>query len=136
MPPVFNSRTARFLTRETEVVNKLACSRSEPWCLDEGRNACPFVSPDQCGPPFVIAKNQPATSVTRFATFLSISSPLASQAGRLIHTLLVMKTLIYKDALSRMALFVYFLSTLPIAYGAEPIRVPMTADRWPLTGWR
>jgi hypothetical protein len=43
---------------------------------------------------------------------------------------LVMKTLISRDAVNRMALFVCFLSTLPIAYRAEPIRVPMTADRW------
>jgi hypothetical protein len=74
---------------------------------------------------------EPTRSVRyRLATFLSVSSPLASQAVRPIHTLLVMKTLISKDALTRMALFVCFLSTLPIAYGAEPIRIPMTADRW------
>jgi hypothetical protein len=41
-----------------------------------------------------------------------------------------MKTLISKDALSRMALCVCFLSALPIAQGAEPIMIAMTADRW------
>ena len=41
-----------------------------------------------------------------------------------------MKTLISKDALTRMALCVCFLSTLPIAQGAEPITITMTADHW------
>jgi len=41
-----------------------------------------------------------------------------------------MKTLISKDALTRMALCVCFLSTLPIAQGAEPITNTMTADYW------
>ncbi len=41
-----------------------------------------------------------------------------------------MKTLVCKDALNRMALCVCFLSVLPIAQGAEPITIAMTADRW------
>jgi hypothetical protein len=41
-----------------------------------------------------------------------------------------MKTLVSKDVLSRMALCVCFLSALPIAQAAEPITIPMTADRW------
>jgi hypothetical protein len=41
-----------------------------------------------------------------------------------------MKTLVSKGALNRMALGVCFLSTLPIALGAQPITIPMTADRW------
>ena len=41
-----------------------------------------------------------------------------------------MKTLVSKDALSRMALCVCFLSALPIAQGAEPITITMTADHW------
>ena len=39
-----------------------------------------------------------------------------------------MKTLVSKDALNRMALCVCFLSALPIAQGAEPITITMTAD--------
>ena len=41
-----------------------------------------------------------------------------------------MKTPISKDALNRMALYVCFLSVLPLAQGAEPITIPMTADHW------
>jgi hypothetical protein len=41
-----------------------------------------------------------------------------------------MKTLVSKDALNRMALCVCFLSALPIAQGAEPITITMTADDW------
>jgi hypothetical protein len=41
-----------------------------------------------------------------------------------------MKTLVSKDALNRMALCVCFLSSLPIAQGAEPITIAMTADHW------
>jgi hypothetical protein len=41
-----------------------------------------------------------------------------------------MKTLVSKDALSRMALCLCFLSALPIAKGAEPITITMTADHW------
>jgi hypothetical protein len=41
-----------------------------------------------------------------------------------------MKTLVSKDALNRMALSVCFLSALPIARGAEPITITMTADHW------
>jgi hypothetical protein len=41
-----------------------------------------------------------------------------------------MKTPASKDALNRMALCICFLSALPIARGAEPIAVAMTADRW------
>jgi hypothetical protein len=41
-----------------------------------------------------------------------------------------MKTLVSKNALNRMALCVCFLSALPIARGAAPITIPMTADRW------
>src|SRR4051794_20375358 len=40
-----------------------------------------------------------------------------------------MKTLVGKDALKTMALCV-FLSALPIARGAEPVTIAMTADRW------
>jgi hypothetical protein len=50
-----------------------------------------------------------------------------------------MKTLVRKDALNRMALCVCFLSVttelfaqklLPIAQGAEPITITMTAGHW------
>jgi hypothetical protein len=41
-----------------------------------------------------------------------------------------MKTLVSKYALNGMALYVCFLSALPNAQGAEPIRVAMTADFW------
>src|SRR5215469_18860264 len=41
-----------------------------------------------------------------------------------------MKTLISKDALTRMALCVCFLSALTIAQAAEPITITMTADHW------
>jgi hypothetical protein len=41
-----------------------------------------------------------------------------------------MKTLVSKDALNRMAFCLCFLSALPIAQGAEPITVAMTADHW------
>src|SRR5438270_256603 len=41
-----------------------------------------------------------------------------------------MKTLVSKDALSRMALCICFLSALPIAKAAEPMTVTMTSDRW------
>ncbi len=42
----------------------------------------------------------------------------------------VMKKLVSKDALKRMALCICFLSVLPIAQAAEPIPNTMTADRW------
>jgi len=42
----------------------------------------------------------------------------------------VVKTLVSKDALSRMALCLCLLSALPIAKGAEPITITMTADHW------
>src|SRR5512132_1026978 len=41
-----------------------------------------------------------------------------------------MMTFVRNDALSRIALYVCFLSALPIAQGAEPITVSMTADHW------
>src|SRR5437762_12023831 len=41
-----------------------------------------------------------------------------------------MKTLVSKVALIGMALCVCFLSALPIAQGAEPITITMTADHW------
>jgi hypothetical protein len=41
-----------------------------------------------------------------------------------------MKTPVSKDTLNRMALCVCFLLALPIAKGAEPITIPMTADQW------
>src|SRR3954447_11902696 len=41
-----------------------------------------------------------------------------------------MKRFVRKDALNRMALCVCFLSALPIAQGAEPITIAMTADHW------
>ena len=41
-----------------------------------------------------------------------------------------MKIFVSKDALNRMALCVCFLSALPIARGAEPVTIAMTADRW------
>ncbi|HLJ48084.1 MAG TPA: hypothetical protein VKU01_18845 [Bryobacteraceae bacterium] len=41
-----------------------------------------------------------------------------------------MTTFVYKNALKRMALSVCFLSALPIAWGAEPITIPMTSDHW------
>ncbi len=41
-----------------------------------------------------------------------------------------MNTFVGKDALNRIALCACFLSALTIARGAEPITIPMTADRW------
>src|SRR5437016_6444327 len=41
-----------------------------------------------------------------------------------------MNTLVSKNALKRMALCICFLSALPIAQGAEPITITMTADHW------
>jgi hypothetical protein len=41
-----------------------------------------------------------------------------------------MKILVRKDALNRMALWVCFVSALPIAQGAQPITIAMTADHW------
>jgi hypothetical protein len=41
-----------------------------------------------------------------------------------------MNKLVIKDALNRMALCVCFLSALPIAEGAEPMTIAMTADHW------
>jgi hypothetical protein len=41
-----------------------------------------------------------------------------------------MKTLVSKETLRRMSLWVCFLSALPIAQGAEPITINMTADHW------
>jgi hypothetical protein len=42
----------------------------------------------------------------------------------------MMKTLVGKDALTRMVLCVSFLLALPIVQAAEPITIPMTADHW------
>jgi hypothetical protein len=41
-----------------------------------------------------------------------------------------MKRLVNKHALNRMAICLFFLSILPIASGAEPISISMTADHW------
>jgi len=41
-----------------------------------------------------------------------------------------MKILFSRDALKRMALWICFLSALPIALSAEPITINMTADHW------
>jgi len=41
-----------------------------------------------------------------------------------------MKTLFSKNTLNRMALSVCFLSAIPIVRAAEPITIPMIADRW------
>ena len=41
-----------------------------------------------------------------------------------------MKRFVRKDALNGMALCVCFLSALPIAQGAAPITIAMTADHW------
>jgi hypothetical protein len=41
-----------------------------------------------------------------------------------------MKTLVRKDALNRVALCVYLLPALPLAHGAGPVPIPMTADHW------
>lgn len=41
-----------------------------------------------------------------------------------------MKALVSKDVLTRMALSLCFLSALPIARGAKPITIAMTADHW------
>ena len=41
-----------------------------------------------------------------------------------------MKTLVRKSTLHRMAFCVSVLSALPIARGAEPITIAMTADHW------
>ena len=42
----------------------------------------------------------------------------------------VLKTLVSKDALNGIVICVCFLSALPIAQGAEPITITMTADHW------
>jgi len=62
------------------------------------------------------------TSV-RFVTFSSPKALTGPYAW-------IMKTLLSKNTLSRMALCVCFLTALPIAQGAEPIAIPMTADHW------
>jgi hypothetical protein len=41
-----------------------------------------------------------------------------------------MRNFVSTNALNRMALCVCFLSALPIAQGAEPITITMTADHW------
>src|SRR6266478_3255255 len=59
----------------------------------------------------------------RLVTFISPKGAPGPYAG-------VMKTLVWKYALNRMALCVCFLSALPMAKGAEPITISMTADHW------
>jgi hypothetical protein len=59
----------------------------------------------------------------RLVTFISPKGVPGPYAG-------VMKTLVSKDALNWMALCVCFLLALPIAQGAEPITITMTADHW------
>ena len=78
---------------------------------------------------FRTSTDQPATSGYRVGTFLSVSTPLTRQWGAW-SIRWVMKTLVSKDALKRMALCICFLSVLPIAQAAEPIPNTMTADRW------
>src|SRR6185312_14911738 len=56
-------------------------------------------------------------------TFSSSKGYTSSYAG-------VMNTLVSKGALNGMALCVCVLSILAIAKGAEPISIPMTADKW------
>ena len=75
----------------------------------------PRTNPQRPGPP----RNTPV----RLVTFRSPKAVPGPYAG-------VMKTLVSKDALNRMALCVCFLSALPIARGAEPITIAMTADHW------
>src|SRR5262249_35016301 len=75
----------------------------------------PGTSPQPPGPP----RNTPVRLVT-FSSPKGLPRPYA----------LLMKTLVSKYALTRMALCVCFLSVLPIAQGAEPITIAMTADHW------
>src|SRR5262245_8544332 len=75
----------------------------------------PRTDPQRPGPP----RN---TSV-RLVTFHSPKGAPSPYAG-------IMKTLVTKDALNRMALCVCFLSALPIVQGAAPITITMTADHW------
>jgi len=63
------------------------------------------------------------TLLVRLVTFSSPKGVPGPYAG-------VMKARVSKDALNRMALCVCFLSALPIAQGAEPITITMTADHW------
>ena len=75
----------------------------------------PRTAPQRPGPP--------RNTTVRLVTFISPKGVPGPYAG-------VMKTLVSKDALNRMALCVCFLSALPIAQGAEPITITMTADDW------
>src|SRR5215471_1703 len=75
----------------------------------------PRTNPQRPEPP----RNTPIRPVT-------FNSPNAC----LTPTLGVMKTLVSKEVLHRMALCVCFLPALPIAQSAEPITLAMTADRW------
>ena len=75
----------------------------------------PGTNPQRPGPP----RNTPVRLVT-FSSPKGVPGPYAG----------VMKTLVSKDALNRMALCLCFLSALPIAQGAEPITITMTADHW------
>ena len=75
----------------------------------------PGTNPQRPGPP----RNTPV----RLVTFNSPKGVPRPYAG-------VMKTLVSKDALNRMALCLCFLSATPIAQGAEPNTISMTADRW------
>src|ERR1051325_674695 len=65
----------------------------------------------------------PRNTAVRLGTFNSPKGVPAPYAG-------IMKTLVSKAALNRMALCVCFLSALPIAQGAEPITIAMTAEHW------
>src|SRR5262249_36491848 len=97
----------------------------------EARHALLSLNPCRLLPD--VATNQPASlgplrnTPVRLVTFSSQKGVTGPYAG-------VMKILVSKGALNRMALCVCFLSALPIAQaiaqGTEPIMIPMTADHW------
>ena len=69
----------------------------------------------------------PRNTPVRLVTFSSSKGVPGPYAG-------VMKTLVSKNALNRMALCICFLSALPIdqaiAQDKKPLTIPMTADHW------
>ena len=75
----------------------------------------PRTNPQRPGPP----RNIPV----RLVTFSSPKDVAGLYAA-------LMKTLFSKNTLNRMALSVCFLSAIPIVRAAEPITIPMIADRW------
>src|SRR5436190_1151915 len=73
--------------------------------------------------PYLQSPRPSRNTPVRLVTFNSPKGVAGPYAG-------VMKTLVSNDALNRMALCLCFLSATPIAQGAEPNTISMTADHW------